>query len=70
MSSYFVIFETAEDGTVSAYVPDLPVILVSGCNHDEARKAVSEAIRIYREELMHMGVPMPKPSMQHEMLTV
>jgi hypothetical protein len=70
MSDYVVIYETAENGAVSAYVPDLPMILVSGRNHSEAREAVLKGIRLYREEMELMGAPMPEPSMRHEILSV
>ncbi len=70
MSNYVVIYETADDGTISAYVPDLPMILVSGRDRSEAREAVLEDIRIYREELERAGESFPEPSMQHEVLSV
>jgi len=70
MSNYVVIYESAEDGTISAYVPDLPMILVSGRNRNEARAAVLEGIRIYREEMERNGERVPEPSMQHEVLSV
>jgi predicted RNase H-like HicB family nuclease len=70
MSDYVVIYETAEDGTVSAYVPELPTILVSGRDRNEAREAVLEGIRLYREELERAGEHIPKPSMYHEVLSV
>ncbi len=41
---YAVIYETAADGSVSAYVPDLPTILVSGRTQAEARKRAIEGI--------------------------
>ncbi len=70
MSDYVVIYETADDGTVSAYVPDLPTILVSGRDHNEAREAVLEGIRLYREEMERMGESIPAPLMYHEVLSV
>jgi predicted RNase H-like HicB family nuclease len=70
MSDYVVIYETADDGTVSAYVPDLPIILASGRDRSEARQAVIEGIRLYREELELSGSRIPEPSMQHEVLSV
>jgi len=70
MSDYVVIYEAAEDGTVSAYVPELPTILVSGRNRDEAREAVLEGIRLYHEEMERAGESVPKQSMHHEVLSV
>jgi predicted RNase H-like HicB family nuclease len=70
MSDYVMIYETAEDGAVSASVPDLPMILVTGRNHGEAREAILKGIRLYREEMELSGFPMPEPSMRHEVVSV
>jgi predicted RNase H-like HicB family nuclease len=70
MSNYVVLYETAEDGTISAYVPDLRVVLASGRNHDEVRQSILKGIRIYLEEMAQAGHPMPEPSMSHEVLAV
>lgn len=70
MSDYIVIYETGDDGTVSAYVPDLPMILVTGRDQSEARDAILKGIRLYREEMELSGAPMPKPSMRHEVVSV
>ncbi len=69
MREYAVIFEKTAPGW-SAYVPDLPTILVSGRDRNEAREAVLEGIRIYREELERTGAHIPEPSMHHEVLSV
>jgi predicted RNase H-like HicB family nuclease len=70
MSDYVVIYETGDDGTVSAYVPDLPMVLVSGRDHDEAREAVLKGIRLDVEEMERVGERIPAPSMHHEVLSV
>ena len=70
MSQYVVIYEAAEDGSVSAYVPDLPMILVSGRTQSEVREAVLKGIQLYREEMELMGAPMPEPSTYHEVVSV
>lgn len=57
---YAVIYETAADGSVSAYVPDLPTILVSGRNRAEARKRIIEGIQIYIEEMAARGLSVPE----------
>ena len=57
---YAVIYETAADGSVSAYVPDLPTILVSGRTRTEARKRVIEGIQIYIEEMTARGLGLPE----------
>lgn len=57
---YAVIYETAGDGSVSAYVPDLPTILVSGRTQAEARKRVIDGIQIYIEEMTARGLSVPE----------
>lgn len=57
---YAVIYETAEDGSVSAYVPDLPTILVSGKNQEEARERVIEGIQIYIDEMTTRSFHVPE----------
>jgi len=56
---YAVIYETAADGSVSAYVPNLPTILVSGRSRAEARKRVIKGIQIYIEEMTARGLCLP-----------
>jgi predicted RNase H-like HicB family nuclease len=70
MSDYIVIYETGEDGAVSAYVPDLPMILVTGRDQTEAREAILKGIKLYREEMELAGILMPPPSMRHEVVSV
>jgi predicted RNase H-like HicB family nuclease len=65
-----VIYENGDDGTVSAYVPDLPTIVVSGRDHNQARESVLKGIRLYLEELERVGEVIPAPSMYHEVLSV
>jgi predicted RNase H-like HicB family nuclease len=57
---YAVIYETAADGSVSAYVPDLPTILVSGRTQAEARKRAIEGIQVYIEEMTARGFSIPE----------
>ena len=40
-----------EPGSYSAYVPELPAILVSGSSLDELTVRASEAIRLYIESI-------------------
>jgi predicted RNase H-like HicB family nuclease len=67
---YLVLYETAEDGSVSAHVPDLPIILAAGSNQDEARQSVREAIEVYLEELNEAGQPIPEPSVAYEFVGI
>ena len=47
---YSLVMESGPDG-MSAYVPELPSILVTGSSADELEARASEAIKIYREIL-------------------
>ncbi len=65
-----MIYEVADDGIVSADVPDLPMILVLARNHDEARRDVVRGSRLYRKEMDRMGKQMPKSMTYCETLSV
>ncbi len=70
MSDDVVMDETAEDGAVSAYVPDLAMILVTGRDRGEAPEAVRKGIRLDREEMALMGATLPDLCMRHEVVSV
>ena len=52
-SSYLVIYERGEDGTVSAYAPELQpgAVVSTGRDYEEARKMIAEAIALYLDEI-------------------
>jgi predicted RNase H-like HicB family nuclease len=52
-SSYLVICERGEDGTVSAYAPELQpgAVVSTGRDYEEARKRIAEAIALYLDEI-------------------
>ena len=58
---YTVIIEQAEDGSYSAYVPDLPGCVGCGDTVKEASKLIREAIRLHIESLRQHGEPIPVP---------
>jgi predicted RNase H-like HicB family nuclease len=58
---YTVIIEQAEDGSYSAYVPDLPGCVSCGDTVKEASKLIREAIRLHIESLREHGEPVPAP---------
>lgn len=59
---YLVIYEQGPDGTISAYVPDLPGLGVTGQTFDEARRLISEGTVFHIEGLREDGEPVPPPS--------
>jgi predicted RNase H-like HicB family nuclease len=70
--NYLVIYEEAEDGSVSAYVPELQpgAVASSGRDHDEARTMIAEAISIYLDEMRNSGQPISASPIRYELLEV
>lgn len=60
--NYLVIYEQGPDGTISAYVPDLPGLGVTGQTFQEARQLITEGIALHIEGLRDGGHPVPEPS--------
>jgi len=58
---YTVVIELADDGSYSAYVPDLPGCVSCGDTPGETLDAVQEAIQGHIETLREAGEPVPKP---------
>ena len=50
-TEYLVIVENYGPGSYGAYVPELPGIGVAGETEDDVRDLVSDAIRLYLDEL-------------------
>lgn len=59
---YLVIIEKADDGSYSAYVPDLPGCVSCGDTLDEARQLIDEAVQLHIESMRRNGEPIPPPS--------
>jgi predicted RNase H-like HicB family nuclease len=59
---YVVIIEQANDGSFSAYVPDLPGCTTSGDTLDEVRTLIPQAVKLHIESLREHGEPVPPPS--------
>ena len=59
---YVVVIEKAQDGTLSAYVPDLPGCVSSGSTVDEVRGLIEEAVRMHIDSLRSHGETVPTPS--------
>ncbi len=58
---YLAIIEKANDGSYSAYVPDLPGCVSCGDTADEARRMIEEAVRLHIESLQSHGESVPSP---------
>jgi predicted RNase H-like HicB family nuclease len=59
---YIVVIEKAEDGSYSAYLPDLPGCVACGDTADEARELIAEAVQLHIESLREHGEPVPQPA--------
>lgn len=57
---YKAIFEPAEEGGYTVYVPSLPGCISEGDTYDEALKNIREAIDLYLETLKDIGKPIPR----------
>lgn len=59
---YLYIIERANDGSYSAYVPDLPGCTTSGASEDEVRVSIKNAVNTYIDALRETGQAVPSPS--------
>lgn len=59
---YVIIIETADDGSYSAHVPDLPGCVSCGESADEVRQLIEEAVELHIESLRRHGEPVPRPT--------
>ncbi len=59
---YLVVIERGDDGSYSAFVPDLPGCVTSGATVDETRALIREAILLHIESLRGHGEFVPPPS--------
>ncbi|MBI5306277.1 type II toxin-antitoxin system HicB family antitoxin [Candidatus Wolfebacteria bacterium] len=51
ISSYFAIFEPAEEGGFNVFFPDFPGCITFGKNFEEAKKMAGEVLELWLEEL-------------------
>lgn len=64
---YLAIIERGQDGSYSAYVPDLPGCVAVGQDTPEAAKAlIREAIEAHIHGLIEDGLPVPEPTSRGE----
>lgn len=59
---YIVVVEQADDGSFSAFVPDLPGCVTSGDTIDEVRTMIEEAVAAHVDSLRRHGEPVPQPA--------
>jgi predicted RNase H-like HicB family nuclease len=71
-NSYLVIYERADDGTVSAYAPELQpgAVVSTGKNYEEARTMIAEAIALYLDEMRSSGQPIAPSPVRYEVVEV
>lgn len=58
---YVYVIERADDGSFSAYVPDLPGCTTSGDTMAEVRLNIKDAVESYMESLRDHNEPVPPP---------
>jgi len=59
---YVVVIEKADDGSYSAYVPDLPGCVSCGDTLEEVRTQIAEAVSVHIHSLRRHGEPVPPPT--------
>lgn len=59
---YAVVIEKGENGTYSAYVPDLPGCIATGKTLEEVKQLIREAIEFHLDGMREDGLPIPLPS--------
>ena len=59
---YVIVIERGNDGSYSAYVPDLPGCTSCGDTLDELRINIREAVTLHIESLREHGEAVPAPT--------
>jgi predicted RNase H-like HicB family nuclease len=62
MRDYLVIYERGKDGGWGAYAPDLPGLGVAAETQEEVAVLIRDGIKIYIEDLLEQGLPIPEPT--------
>jgi predicted RNase H-like HicB family nuclease len=70
MRDYLVIYEQGKDGGWGAYAPDLPGLGVAAETRQEVETLIRDGIKIYIEELINDGLPIPEPATTAERVAV
>ena len=69
MSSYFVIIHKDEDSSFGAYFPDLPGCFAAGDSQEEVLENARISLRLYVEDLIEDGKPVPLPRSLDQLTT-
>jgi len=65
MRKYLTVIECADDGSDSAYVPDLPGCVAVGQNTPEAAlKLIDKAVVLHIQGMREDGLQIPEPTTQ------
>ncbi len=59
---YIAVAENAQDGSWSAYVPDLPGCTAGGSSADDALNNLEISVELWLEEAKAQGLAIPLPS--------
>jgi predicted RNase H-like HicB family nuclease len=59
---YLVIIEPADDGSYSAYLPDVPGCVSCGDTVEEVKVSIQEALDFHLDGLRRAGLPVPAPT--------
>lgn len=69
-SSYPVIFETEDNGAISAYLPDVPGVYAAADSRAQAERAIRSALKAHLTTLAERGLPVPSSRAQVKVLKV
>ncbi|HZZ29354.1 MAG TPA: type II toxin-antitoxin system HicB family antitoxin [Pirellulales bacterium] len=70
MDKYLAIIEKANDGSYSAYLPDVPGCVSCGDTLDEVKTNIQEALDFHFEGMRRAGLPIPQPTSMSEYVDV
>ncbi len=59
-ASYYSLIERTKDGRFTAWVPDLPGVMITGDTEEEVIRTLSQTIRQCVREMVINGKPVPK----------
>ena len=62
MQHYFAAFCPEHDGRLSVLFPDLPDVMTSGNDIDDAMTMARNVLRLHLENISRSGEPLPQPS--------
>jgi predicted RNase H-like HicB family nuclease len=57
---YLVVIEQANDGSYSAYLPDVPGCVSCGDTVDEVKALIQEALDFHLDGMRRAGLPVPQ----------